>query len=73
MRGGRIGVRNEGLIRLKREKQATLLKNMVLENPDLQNLYFDYGEANIKLVSERQKRCADNILCLQPKTKETEK
>jgi len=70
---GRIGVRNEGLIRRKREKQATLLKNMVLENPDLQNLYFDYGEANIKFVTERQERCADNILCLQPETKETEK
>jgi hypothetical protein len=71
--GSMIGVRNEGVIRQKREKQAVLLKNTVLENPDLKKLYFDYGKANITFVTERQRRCADNILCLESKTKETEK
>jgi len=71
--GSRVGVRNEGLIRLKREKQAELLKNMVLENPELQKLYTDYGNANIRFMTERQRRCADNILCLEPKEKKAVK
>jgi hypothetical protein len=38
-----VGGRNEGLIQMKRRKQAEHLKKMVLENPELQALYTRYG------------------------------
>jgi hypothetical protein len=56
--------RNEALIRAKRKKQAEMLQQMVLENPELQKLYNRYGEANIEFFTERERRCADNLLCL---------
>ncbi len=64
--GNRIGTRNEGLIRAKRKQQAELLKQIVLENPELQRLYRRYGEANNRFYSERERRCSDNLLCLDP-------
>ena len=69
--GGRMGARNEGLIRAKRKQQAELLQRIVLENPELQRLYRRYGEANIRFYSERERRCADNLLCLDPNRKES--
>lgn len=64
--GSRVGARNEGLIRAKRKEQAELLKNIVLEYPELQRLYRRLGEANIRFYSERERRCSDNILCRDP-------
>ena len=58
--------RNEGLIRAKRKQQAEMLQQMVLENPELQRLYNRYGQANIAFYGERQRRCADNLLCRNP-------
>lgn len=69
--GGRVGGRNEGLIRLKRQKQAEHLRKMVLENPELRALYERYGEANLAFESERQRRCADNLLCRNPDAEES--
>jgi hypothetical protein len=63
---------NEGLIRAKRKQQAEMLKQMVLENPELQELYSRYGEANIEYFTERERRCADNLLCLDPDRKDQE-
>lgn len=69
--GGRVGGQNEGLIRLKRQKQAEHLKKMVLENPELQALYERYGEANLEFAAERERRCADNLLCRNPDAEES--
>jgi hypothetical protein len=69
--GNRLGARNEGLIRAKRKQQAELLKEIVLENPELQRLYRRLGEANIRFYSERERRCADNILCRDPGNEES--
>ena len=63
---------NEGLVRAKRKQQAEMLKRMVLENPELQELYSHYGEANIEYFTERERRCADNLLCLDPDRKDQE-
>ena len=57
---------NEALIRVKRKEQAEMLQQMVLENPELQRLYNRYGQANIEFYTERERRCADNLLCLNP-------
>ena len=64
--GGRLPVRNEGLVRAKRKQQAEMLKRMVLENPELHKLYLRYGEANVRFATERQRRCGDNVLCRDP-------
>ena len=60
---------NEGLIRAKRKKQAEMLQQMVIEYPELHRLYNRYGEANIEFFTERERRCADNLLCLDPDRK----
>jgi hypothetical protein len=73
--GGMLGLRNEGLLTAKRKKQAEMLKQMVLENPELQKLYLRYGEANIRFEAEHRRRCGDNILCRdrdEPEQPETE-
>lgn len=57
---------NEALIRVKRKEQAKMLQQMVLENPELQRLYNRYGQANIEFYGERERRCADNLLCRDP-------
>lgn len=64
--GGRMGARNEGLIKAKRKQQAEMLMKIVVENPELQKLYRRYGEANVRFYSERQRRCSDNLLCRNP-------
>ena len=64
--GTRMTVRNDALIRSKRKEQAKMLQQMVLENPELQRLYNRYGQANIEFYGERQRRCADNLLCREP-------
>ena len=64
--GTRMIVRNEALIRAKRKKQAEMLQQMVLENPELQRLYNRYGLANIEFYTERERRCGDNLLCRNP-------
>ncbi|MEJ2299612.1 MAG: hypothetical protein P8X94_14170 [Woeseiaceae bacterium] len=69
--GGRLGMRNDGMIRAKRKEQAELLKRMVLENPALQDLYRRYGEANHRFYGERERRCSDNILCRDPDNEDT--
>jgi hypothetical protein len=65
--GNFVGLQNEGMLRVKRSKQARLLQKMILETPELQELYTDYGNANIRFYTERKRRCSDNILCLEPK------
>jgi hypothetical protein len=69
--GGRVGGRNEALVQLKRKKQAEHLKNMVLENPELQALYRRLGEANIEFETERQRRCSGDIFCRDKETEES--
>lgn len=69
--GGRVGGRNEALVQLKRKKQAEHLKNMVLENPELQALYRRLGEANIEFETERQRRCSGDFLCRDKKAEES--
>ena len=64
--GTRMLPRNEGLIRAKRKQQAEMLQQMVLENPELQKLYHRYGQANIEFYGERERRCANNLLCKNP-------
>jgi hypothetical protein len=68
--GGRVGARNEGLIQLKRKKQAEHLQKMVLENPELQALYTRYGEANIEFATEHERRCSGNLFCREPDPEE---
>ena len=64
--GGRVGMRNEGLIRAKRKQQAEHLQKMVLENPELQALYLRYGNANVEFETERDRRCSGKLLCSGP-------
>lgn len=64
--GGGLAVQNEGLLRAKRKQQAEMLRQMVLENPELQQLYRRYGEANVRFATERQRRCGGSILCRNP-------
>jgi hypothetical protein len=64
--GGGLPVRNEGLVRAKRKQQAEMLKQIVLENPELQQLYLRYGEANLRFQVEHERRCGGKILCRNP-------
>lgn len=64
--GGGLPVRNEGLVRAKRKQQAEMLKQMVVENPELQQLYVRYGEANLRFQAEHERRCGNSILCRNP-------
>jgi len=64
--GGPVGVRNEGYVTAMRKRQAAMLKQMVLENPELQKAYQRFGEANIRFYTEREQRCSDNLVCRDP-------